>query len=358
LRIERQDGKDEKGRTMKALVLHGIGDLRVDNLPKPTPGPGQVLVRVRAVGLCGSDVHYYTHGRIGEQVVTKPMIVGHEGAGEVAALGPGVRGLKVGQRLALEPANPCGHCEWCNTGKPNLCPTVKFCSTPPYDGLMCEYAVLAAHQCVPIPDAMTLDEAAMLEPLQVGVHATNLMQVRAAETVAVVGCGSIGLGCMEMARLCGAGRLIVTDKLDYRLKLARKLGADDTVNIEKADPVKAVMAMTGGRGADLVFECTNRAAGAPQAYDLAGIGGRLCLVGIPEEDTITIDTHRPRRKELRVQYIRRSRHAAGQAITLVSSGRLDVKSWISHRVPLAEAKSAFDMVAHYADGVLKAVILP
>ena len=345
-------------KTMKALVLHGIRDLRVENWPKPKPGPGQVLVRVRAVGLCGSDVHYYTHGRIGDQVVKKPMIVGHEGAGEVAALGAGVTGLKVGQRLALEPANPCGHCEWCQAGRPNLCPTVKFCSTPPHDGLMCEFAVLGAHQCLPIPDVVSWDEAAMLEPFQVGVHANNLVPVRPGQTVAVVGVGSIGLGCMEMAFVSGAGRIIVTDRFDYRLKLARQLGATDTVNVDKTDPVETVMKLTGGRGADVVFECTNRGAGTPQAYDLAAIGGRVCLVGIPEEDTITLDTHRPRRKELSVQYVRRSRHAAKQAITLLETGAVDLESWVSHRVPLSKAAAAFDMVAEYKDKVLKAVILP
>lgn len=343
---------------MKALVLHKIRDLRVEEVAKPKPGPGQVLVRVRAVGLCGSDVHYYTHGRIGEQVVKAPMIVGHEGAGEVAALGPGAEGLQVGQRLALEPALSCGRCEFCLTGRPNLCPKVKFCSTPPNNGLMCEYAVIEAHQCIPIPDALSWDEAAMLEPLQVGVHANNLARVLPDETVAVVGAGCIGLGCMQVARVAGAGRLIATDKLDYRLKLARKLGADETINVDKKDPLAEVQRLTGGRGADVVFECTNRAAGAPQAWSLAAIGGRVIMVGIPEEDEITIDAHTPRRKELRVQYIRRSRHAARQAIDLVASGRIDVATWVTHRVPLARAKKAFDMVADYADGVLKAVILP
>jgi L-iditol 2-dehydrogenase len=343
---------------MKALVLHKTRDLRVEDRPKPEAGPGQVLVRIRAVGLCGSDVHYYTHGRIGDQVVTKPMIVGHEGAGEVAAVGEGVTNLAVGQRIAIEPANSCGRCELCLSGRPNLCQEVIFCATPPYDGLMAEFAVVAHHQCLPIPDAMSFDEAAMLEPLQVGVHATNLMKVRAAETVAVVGVGCIGLGCMEMALLCGAGRMIVTDKLDYRLALARRLGADESINVATGDPAEAIRALTGGRGADLVFECTNRAAGAPQAYDLAAIGGRVCLVGIPEEDEIVLNTHRPRRKELAVQYIRRSRHAAAQAISLVATKRIDVQSWVTHRVPLAEAVAAFEMVADYKDGVLKAVILP
>jgi L-iditol 2-dehydrogenase len=343
---------------MKALVLHKMRDLRVDDVAKPKPGPGQVLVRMRAVGVCGSDVHYYTLGRIGNQVVTQPMIQGHEGAGEVAALGPGVSGLKVGQRVAIEPANPCGHCEYCRTGRPNLCPTVKFCSTPPTDGLMCEFAVVNADQCIPIPDAMTFDEAAMLEPLQVGVHANNLARVRPGETVAVVGAGCIGLGCMQVARVAGAGRLIVTDKLDYRLKLARKLGATDTINVNKQDPEAVVKELTAGRGADCVFECTNRGPGAPQAYSLAGIGGRVIMVGIPEEDEIVLDAHESRRKELAVQYVRRSRHAAKQAIDLVTSKRVDVRSWVTHRVPLAKSKQAFDLVAEYKDRALKVVILP
>ncbi len=343
---------------MKALVLHGIRDLRVEERPKPKPGPGQVLVRVRAVGLCGSDVHYYTHGRIGDQVVRKPMIVGHEGAGEVAALGPGVEGLKVGQRVALEPAVPCGRCEFCMTGKPNLCPGVRFYATPPIDGIMCEFAVAEQHQCVPIPEGLSWDEAAMLEPLQVGVHAVNLARVQPNETVAVVGVGCIGLGCMQMAEISGAGRIIVTDRLDYRLKLARKLGADETINVEKEDPVEAVLRMTGGRGVDLVFECTNRAAGERQAWLLAAIGGRAIMVGIPEEDETTLDAHPPRRKELLVQYVRRSRHATRQALDLVASGRLDVASWVTHHATLAKAAKVFEMVAEYGDGVLKAVIRP
>jgi L-iditol 2-dehydrogenase len=161
-----------------------------------------------------------------------------------------------------------------------------------------------------------------------------------------------------VARVAGAGRLIATDKLDYRLKLARKLGADETINVDKKDPLAEVLRLTGGRGADVVFECTNHAAGAPQAWSLAAIGGRVIMVGIPEEDEITINAHQPRRKELQVQYVRRSRHAARQAIDLVASGRIDVATWVTHRVPLARAKKTFDMVADYADGVLKAVILP
>jgi len=343
---------------MKALVLHGIRDLRVQDLPEPQAGPGQVKVAVRAVGICGSDVHYYKQGRIGNQVVEKPQIAGHEGAGEVVELGPGVEGLEAGQRVAIEPSRYCGECEWCRADKPNVCPVVEFRSTPPYDGLMCEWVVLDPQQCIPIPNAMTFEEAALLEPLQVAVHAANRIGVRAGETVTVVGAGTIGLGCMAMARVAGAGQIIVTDRLDYRLALAKQRGADEVVNVAADDPVEAVMRLTGGRGTDVVFECTNRAAGAPQAYDAASICGRVALVGIPEEDQIVLDAHEYRRKELTVQYVRRSRHAADRAIALVTSGELDVAGWVTHRVGLEDAPKAFEMVADYADGVLKAVVVP
>jgi L-iditol 2-dehydrogenase len=343
---------------MKALVLHGVRDLRVEERPKPEPGPGQALVRIRSVGVCGSDVHYYTHMRIGDQVVTRPMIPGHEAAGEVAALGPGVEGVATGDRIAIEPARSCGRCEFCRTGRPNICPQVVFRSTPPNDGLMCEFAAIEAAQGLPVPDAISFDEAAMLEPLQVAVHAANLSGLVPGETVAVIGCGAIGLGCLEMARAGGAGRILATDRFDYRLALARKLGADETIHAERADPVKTLKHLTAGRGADLVFECTNRAAGAPQAYDAAAIGGRVILVGIPEEDTITLDAHEYRRKELRVQYVRRSRHAARAAIALLAAGRLQVKPWVTHTFALKDAAKAFEMVDKYADGVLKAVVRP
>jgi L-iditol 2-dehydrogenase len=163
---------------------------------------------------------------------------------------------------------------------------------------------------------------------------------------------------MEVARAAGAGRIIITDKLDYRLRLAKKLGAHETINIDRKDPIEEVERLTGGRMATLVFECTNRAAGAPQAWELAGIGGRVIMVGIPEEDEITLEAHESRRKELLIQYVRRSRHATRQAIDLVTAGRVDVARWVTHRFPLAKAARAFDLVAEYGDGVLKAVITP
>jgi len=343
---------------VKALVLHGIRDLRLDTLPEPQPGPGQVKVRVRAVGICGSDIHYYKHGRIGNQVVKKPMIVGHEAAGEVAALGPGVKDLKVGQRLAIDPAHSCGHCAWCLTSRPNLCPNVQFCSTPPVDGLMCEYAVLEASQCLPVPDSLSLAEAAMLEPFQVSVHAANLVGMRPGETAAVVGAGAIGIGCLQVARAGGAARVIVTDRLGYRLKIAKRMGADATIHVGKEDPAEAMNRLTDGHGPDLVFECTNRAAGVVQAIQVAAIGARVACVGIAQEDAIPVDPHEARRKELRLVFTRRSRWTMRQALALVVSGRADNAGFITHRFDLEHAAKGFALMEKYEDGVVKAVILP
>lgn len=343
---------------MKALVLHGIRDLRLDTLPEPQPGPGQVKVRVRAVGICGSDIHYYKHGRIGNLVVKKPMIISHEAAGEVAALGPGVKDLKVGQRLAIEPAHSCGHCEWCLTGRPNLCPKVKFLSTPPVDGLMCEYAVLEASQCLPVPDSLSLAEAAMLEPFQVSVHAANLVGMRPGETVAVVGAGAIGLGCLQVARAGGAARVIVTDRLGYRLKIAKRMGADATIHVGKEDPAEAMNRLTDGHGPDLVLECTNRAAGVAQAIQVAAIGARVACVGIAEEDAIPVDPHEARRKELNLVFVRRSRWTMRQALALVVSGRADIASFVTHRFDLEHAAKGFELMEKYEDGIVKALIEP
>jgi len=343
---------------MKALVLHGTHDLRVEERPKPKPGRGQVLMRVRAVGVCGSDVHYYSHGRIGKQVIKGPQIPGHEGAGEVAGLGEGVTGLAVGQRVAVDPAHSCGHCAWCLTGRPNQCPKVKFLSTPPVDGLMCEYAVLEASQCFPVPDSLSLAEAAMLEPFQVSVHAANLVGMRPGETVAVVGAGAIGLGCLQVARAGGAARVIVTEVVDYRLAIAKRLGADATIHVEKEDPAEAMNRLTDGHGADLVFECTNRAAGVVQAIQVAAIGARVACAGIAEEDTIPVDPHEARRKELSLVFTRRSRWTMRQALALVVSGRADIASFVTHRFDLEHAAKGFELMEKYEDGIIKALIEP
>jgi L-iditol 2-dehydrogenase len=341
---------------MKAAVLYDKKDMRVEERPQPKPRGTQVLIRVRAVGVCGSDVHYYNEMRIGEQIIKKPQPVGHESSGEVAEIGAGVKSLKTGQRVTVEPALFCHECVQCLAGRPNLCPNVKFYGTPPIDGTLQEYIIAEEEQCAVIPDGMSFAEAALLEPLQVGIHAYNLVPSHPGDWAAIVGAGSIGLSCLEMVRASGATRIIVTDKLDYRLELARKRGATHTVNVTREEPMAAVMRITDGLGAHVVYEATNSTAGLPQALSLAARGGRVAAVGIPPVDDITICTGFPRRKQLNVQFIRRSAFGLRQAMELLAAGKIDLKHFITHRLPLEKVTEAFEMVDGYKDGVIKAVI--
>ena len=340
---------------MKAAVLHAKRDMRIEDRPRPKPEGEQALVRVRAVGVCGSDVHYYTEMRIGDQVVRTPQPVGHEFAGEVVEVGPDVTGVKTGQRVAIEPGRQCHRCRQCLEGRPNCCPNVVFYGTPPVEGALQEFVIADQEQCIAIPDTMSFAEAAMLEPLQVGVHAYNLVPCRPGEWAAVVGAGSIGLACLAMIRAAGATRIVVTDKLDYRLELARTLGATHTVNVTRDDPAEAIRQITDGLGADAVYEATNGADGLNQALSLAAIAGHVAAIGIPPVDDITISTHHPRRKQLTIQYCRRSAHTIRQALELVAAGTIDVKPWITHRFPLEQVSEAYELVESYTDGVLKAV---
>ena len=343
---------------MKAAVLYDKRDMRVEDRPRPEPQGSQVLIRVRAVGVCGSDVHYWTEMCIGDQVVKAPQAVGHEFSGEIAEVGPEVRHLKekVGRRVCIEPGLSCGKCRQCREGRPNCCPNVVFYGTPPVEGALQEFVLAEAEQCTALPEGMSYGEAAMLEPLQVGIHAFNLVPCVPGDWVVIIGAGSIGLACLAMVHAAGATRIIVTDKLDYRLDLARKLGATHTINVTREDPLEAAGKLTDGLGADVVYEATNTAEGLPQALAVARIAGRVAAIGIPPVDEITIPASHPRRKQLTVQFVRRSAHSIRQALELVATGKVDVKPWITHRFPLERATEAFELVDRYGDGVLKAVI--
>jgi L-iditol 2-dehydrogenase len=341
---------------LKAAVLYGKRDLRIEERPRPRPAGTEVLIRVRAVGVCGSDVHYYTEMRIGDQVISRPQAVGHEFAGEVAEIGPAVEHVAVGQRVAIEPARSCKKCRQCLEGRPNCCPNVVFYGTPPVEGALQEFVLADQEQCIALPQALDFVEAALLEPLQVGVHAYNLVPCAPGQWVAVIGAGSIGLSCLAMARAAGAARIIVTEKLDYRLKLARQMGATHTVDITRDDPVTAVKKFTDGQGADVVYEATNSTVGLAQAVQLAAIGGRVAAVGIPPVDEITLPASAPRRKQLTVQFVRRSAHTIRQALELVATGQVSLKPWATHRLPLERVAEAFEMVEAYRDGVIKAII--
>ena len=352
-----------RGRdTMRAARLHGPRVVRVERCPlPPPPGPGEAQVRVAAVGICGSDLHTYLDGRIGDTRLGGPLVLGHEFAGVVVAVGPNARDghghpLTPDTRVAVEPAQPCNACEPCRTGHPNLCPNHRFAGVWPTDGALQEYLNVPADTCFPVPEAIGNIEAALLEPLGVALHAVDLGHVRVGHSVAVIGAGSIGLLCGAVALRAGASPLLMTDRLPARLDAARRLGAH-AIHAEEADPAKAILARTGGRGVDVAFECAWSTPDAvAQAVDVLRPGGRLVVVGISSDDTLCFRHSAVRRKGLTIALCRRMKHTYPRAITMVASRTIDVVQLVTHRLPLDDTAAALDLAASYRDGVIKAVV--
>jgi L-iditol 2-dehydrogenase len=343
---------------MRAIRLYGPRTLQADDLPAPEPGPGEVLVRVTAVGLCGSDVHYYCDGHIGESVPSAPLVLGHEFAGTVEAVGPGVEGLREGQPVAVDPAIPCGMCELCVEGHPNICPTVRFAGTPPTDGALRELLTWPARQVIPLPAGMSPAVGAALETLGVCLHALNLGHVRLADRVAVLGAGPIGLLIARLAKLSGAVEVFVTDSNPSRLAAARGMGADATIDISQDDPVAAIRRLTGGRGVDVTFEAAGALETPQQGVDVLRPGGTLVIVGICPDDRIPLTATAPRRKGVTIKLSRRMKHVYPRTIALVEHGLVDLEQIISHRYPLARTAEAFEHLTRPATNALKIVVEP
>jgi L-iditol 2-dehydrogenase len=341
---------------MKAARLYGPGDMRIDDIPMPSPGPGEVLLQVLSVGICGSGVHYFLDGGIGDDKVTEPFIIGHEFSARVVALGAGVTDLAVGTRVAVDPALPCGKCELCLAGHPNLCLHILFRSTPPMDGALREYLVHPAHLCFPLPDSISDDEGAILEPLGIALHAVTLANLHPGDTIAVLGCGPVGLLTMQVALISGARAAYVTDMVPERLALAKKLGATQVLKADEGDPVAWLDAQTAGRGVDVAFETAWADETVAQAAYMARFGGKMIMAGIPREDVALFPAHAVRRKGLTIKYVRRMKNTYPRAIALVRDGLIDVESLVTHHFPLERASEAYQLVASYKQGVIKTII--
>ena len=342
---------------MKVAVLVAPRTIQILERPMPEPGPGQVRLKLAAVGVCGSDVHYYEHGRIGSQVVEYPILLGHEPSGVVDAVGEGVA-LASGTRVAVEPGQSCGKCEHCLAGRQNICPNVEFLGTPPYDGIFAQYALMPERCCVPIPDAMSFVEAALLEPLGIGLHAAALARIACGESVAIFGAGPIGLVTLLAVRAAGAGKVYMTDLVPERVAFAQRLGADAAMKADEGDVIEWIMGLTNGRGVDVAFEAAGEPETTWQTIETARIGGRALIIGIPQVDELPYPTHGARRKELTIQHCRRANGEAFAALDLIASGRIDVKPLATHTFPLDRTAEAIDLVSGYRDGVIRAMILP
>jgi len=339
------------------MALTGIRQMEMIDLPDPViTKDTDVLIQMRVVGVCGSDVHYYTQGKIGSQVVQFPFPVGHEGAGLVMEVGSAVTRVKPGDRIAIEPAMPCGVCDQCLVGRPHTCRKLRFLGCPNQaDGCLTEFLVMPENSCFKIADSMTYTEAAISEPLAIGLYAVNQSIPLKDATVGILGFGPIGMSVLLSAIAKGANRIFVTDLVDERLQLARESGAIWTGNPAKADVVAEVKA-NEPLLLDVVFECCGKQEAIDQAVELLKPGGKLMVIGIPEFDRWSFPVDQMRHKEICVQNVRRQNHTVEETLELMEQGTIDVSKMATHRFPFARTKEAFDLVTGYRDGVMKAMI--
>jgi len=341
--------------TMRAFVLHKPHDLRIETRAIPTINDDQVLVRIRKIGICGSDVHYWDLGRIGPVVVEGPMILGHECAGEVVEVGRNVTYLQVGDRVALEPGVPCGRCAFCRAGRYNLCPDVVFFATPPVDGVFCEYVAHPADFCFKLPEGVSFEEGAMCEPLSVGIHAVRRAGVGLGDSVLITGAGTIGLVTLMAALAAGATMAIITDIQPNRLALAQELGATATADVRSEDAAALAHELMGGRGVDAVIECTGVGSAMLTGLEAVRAGGTVVWVGMTDDEYV-IPAVEAIRRELDVKGIFRYHHTYPAAIELIATGRAKVARLITHWFPLDQLPEAMEVAHTGRDGAVKVMV--
>jgi len=315
---------------------------------------------VAVTGICGSDLHTYLDARIGDTSVESPLTLGHEFGGLVESVGSDAldgfgQPLRPGTRVAVDPARPCGRCEWCEKGLPNVCRRLHFCGNYPDGGSLCQWIRMPARCCFPVPPEIDDESVALLEPFGVALHAADLARIPIGGTVAIVGAGFVGLCLLQLALLAGAGVVFINDPLPWRAEVARQLGGRVLAG-DHAAAVANLFAETGGRGVDVAFEAAWADHSVETAVELTVPGGRVVLVGIPSSDRLEMKHSAARRKGLELVFCRRMRHAYPRAIGLAAAGRVQLGSLVSHRFDLVQAPEAFSMNAAYQDRVIKAVI--
>jgi 2-desacetyl-2-hydroxyethyl bacteriochlorophyllide A dehydrogenase len=341
---------------MRSIQLVAQRTLEEHEMPQPPdPGHGEITVRIRAVGVCGSDLHWYQDGRVGEFPARYPQVLGHEPAGEVVSVGKGVEGYAAGDRVVIEPSLTCGHCEHCLKGHHNNCIHCVFMGGPQAPGMFREYVTLPAGNATHFPKEFDFATATLAEPLAVMMHMLELTDIHVGDTVAITGAGPIGMLCAAVARAAGAGRVFIADRLAYRLPMARAMGADVAIDTTTQPLIETVMDATRGRGVDIVLEAAGSAETVNAAIRMARIGGTVMLIGILSELYPKIDIHTAMAKELRLQTLKRSNHRAQEALDLMASGRIPT-ALITHRLPLEHTPKAFEMLTHYTDGVGKIIV--
>lgn len=340
----------------KAVYMTGIRKMETREIGVPVPGEDQVLIKLEYVGICGSDVHYLEHGKIGSFVVEGDFILGHECSGVVVEVGKGVRKLKVGDKVALEPGVTCGRCEFCKSGKYNLCPDVEFLATPPYHGSLMNYIAYPENMAFKLPDNVSTKEGALVEPLAVGLHAASQGGVKLGDKVVILGAGTIGLVTLLACKAYGATDITVVDVMEKRLEVAAKLGATRVINARNENAVEATEQLTGGVGADKVIETAGSEFTIKQCPYLVKRGGTIVLVGLAPKDIIDFDFMQIMTKEAEIKSVFRYRNLYPVAIEAIANGKIDVQGIVSHEFAFEDTGKAFDFVIDNKSEVIKAVI--
>lgn len=331
------------GKDNLTAVLYGINDIRLEQRPIPTIKDDDVLLEMGAVGICGSDVHYLTKGRIGNFIVEKPMIIGHEASGTVVSVGKNVKHLQKGDRVAIEPGYSCRKCNYCKEGRYNLCPDMIFCATPPVDGNLMRYYAHPADFCFKLPDNVTLEEGAMLEPLSVGVHGCKRANIKVGSRVLVLGAGPIGLVTLLSAKAFGASKVIITDISSKRLELAKQLGADHTILVNKGDSdedlIKKIVDSLGCEP-DVSMDCSGAEQSVRVAIKATRSGGVALLIGMGAAE-MTLPLCNALVREVDIRGVFRYVNCYPTALELIASGKVNVRPLVTHHYKIEETEKAF-----------------
>ncbi len=329
-----------------AAVMTGLNSIEIQERPMPEPGPGEAVIRVEAVGVCGSDVAYYRYGKIGPFVVNGPFILGHEVAGEVTAVGEGVDNVRVGDRVAVEPGTPDRSCEECRAGRYHLCPNLEFLATPPYDGALLQYLAMDARCYFPLPDSMSFEDGALLEPLSVGLWGCQRANLQAGDDVLITGAGPVGLLAAEAARALGAGSVTLTDISDYRLGVAR----DHGFAVEKSDAPTS-------RTFDVLLECSGANGVLASGLGRLHEAGRAAVIGLAKTEEVPLPLSTLNWKEITISMVNRYKDTWPLGIALVSSGRINLEGLVTHSFSLPQTAAALENTSTEPES-LKAMIYP
>jgi L-iditol 2-dehydrogenase len=344
-------------KTRKVAYMTGLGKMEVKEVPMPEGdlASNDVLVNIKAVGICASDLHFYDTGKCGELELTLPSVLGHEPAGEIVQVGSAVKHLKKDDRVFIDPQRPCGQCEHCLKGNYNLCDNMQ-CMSVEAEGAFAQYSVRPANMCQKLPDSLSYEAAAMLEPFSFACSVVEKGDMAPGKSVAILGSGPIGLSILLAAKAYGATDIFMTDMVANRLKKAKEMGATRVININEEDYTTVIKKETNLRGVDIVVDTTGHES-SYRTFDKAVIrGGSIVLVGVGPGEYYDINLAHIRDNEIRLVGIFRFANTSRRAIDMIRTGRVDISLLVSHRIPLSQISEAFDLVRSKADGVIKVVV--